>query len=238
MNKFVAIGLGAAAVIVALFIGAQLVGQPNVVAPPIETSSPSPAAVASEPAGPPNFADLTGGSLEPGPYLFTHVDPLRVIVTVPAGWEKNQPDWVIWSREDHKATLALSNVDDLYIDPCQPELLTRDPSVGPTVDDLVSALGTVPGWTFSAPSDVTIDGAAGQYLEFVSASPSADCPEEPLLWVANGEVLPAPIGDDELGIWIMDAGGTRLVLTTGHNPEVLDSRVAELDEIIGSMQIE
>jgi hypothetical protein len=176
--------------------------------------------------------------LEPGPYLFTHIDPLRVTVTVPAGWEKNLPDWIIWSREDEKATLALFSVDDLYTDPCQPELLTRDPSVGPTVDDLVTALGTVPGWTFSTPTDVTIDGAAGQYLEYVSASLAADCSQEPLLWVANGDVLPAPVGDDHMGIWIVDAGGTRLVLTTGHNPQVLDSRIAELDEIIGSMQIE
>ena len=41
MNKFVAIGLGAAAVVVVVFIGAQLLGQPDIVDSPTETQSPS-----------------------------------------------------------------------------------------------------------------------------------------------------------------------------------------------------
>ncbi len=57
----------------------------------------------------------------------------------------------------------------MYIDPCDPTLQLRDPVVGPTADDLVAALGTVPGWEFSAPTDVEVDGIPGQYVEFVSS---------------------------------------------------------------------
>ena len=243
MNKFVAIGLGTAAVVVALFIGAQIFGGTTPGGPPTETPSPSvaPPAAAGDPQ---DFAALPGGGtlLEPGEYFFDHDAIPRVTVTVPVGWEKNMPDFVIWSATGNKATLAFLSVDNVYTDPCDPTLQLRDPAVGPTAADLVAALGTVPGWEFSAPTDVTVDGIPGQYMEFVSAAPSAGCPEEPRLWQTNGDgsYQPAPTGDDVFRIWIIDGlgFGERLVITTNSFPGVPDGSVAELEEMINTIQIE
>ena len=92
MNKFVAIGLGAAAVVVAVFIGAQLFGQPDIVGPPSETPLPSATPAPSEPAaGPQDFAEHPAGALVPGQYVFTNVDPLEVIVTVPHVGNRTSP---------------------------------------------------------------------------------------------------------------------------------------------------
>ncbi len=150
MNKFVAIGLGAAAVVVALFIGAQIFGGTTPGGPAVRNPIAKCGAVCCGGRGArfqPRFR--RGTDLRPGEYFFDHDAIPRVTVTVPVGWEKNMPDFVIWSVDDNKATLAVMSVNNVYIDPCDPTLQLRDPVVGPTADDLVAALGTVPGWEFS-----------------------------------------------------------------------------------------
>lgn len=82
MNKFVAIGLGAAAVVVALLIGAQRVGQPTVVGPPTEAPSPT-SAPSVAPSGAVQPAGF--GLLDAGTYSVTAVEP-PFTFTVPDGW--------------------------------------------------------------------------------------------------------------------------------------------------------
>ena len=101
MNKLVPIALGAAAVVVALVVGTQLLGPPapdGVGAPPAATPSPSPEASAPVPsvAASPSLGDR---SLPEGPFVFTDGeldDGLRnvpVTVTIPArGWY-GTPRW-------------------------------------------------------------------------------------------------------------------------------------------------
>ena len=246
MNKFVAIGLGAAAVVLALFIGAQILGGTTPGGPgPVETPSPSATSVASQPAaGPQDYAAAPQGTgLEPGEYFFDHDFIPRVTVTVPPGWEKGLMDWTIWSNDGDKATLGIMSVSNVYADPCDATRQLREPAVGPTADDLVAALGTVPGWEFSAPTEVSVDGIPGQYVEYVSSVPSVDCPNA-LLWQLNGggdyPDLPAPGEEDVFRIWIIDGigFGERLVITAGSFPAVPDASVAELEEMINSIQIE
>ncbi len=127
---------------------------------------------------------------------------------------------MIWSADDNKATFVVTSVDNLYADPCDPLRQLRDPAVGPSVDDLVAALAAVPGWEFSAPTDIVVDGFAGQYVEYVSSTPSGDC-ADPWLWNLNNSDppdQPAPTGDDVSGIRIIDVDGTRLVITTNSFP--------------------
>ena len=68
-----------------------------------------------------------------------------MVFTASSLWERNIANWVVWSIDDHKATMGMSTVDNVVVDPCQPDLGYQDPAVGPTVDDLVTALGAVPG---------------------------------------------------------------------------------------------
>ena len=151
------------------------------------------------------------------------------------------PDWVIWSGDNEKATLAVISVANLYVDPCDPTLQLQEPSVGPSVDDLVAALDAVPAWEVSTPVDVTVGGVAGMYVEYVSSAPTGDC-ADPQLWQLNGGGAypdqPAPTQGDIVSIWILDADGERVVITTRSSSAVPDFRLAELDAMIDSIQIE
>jgi hypothetical protein len=159
---------------------------------------------------------------------------------VPSGWEKGALDWVVWSRENTKATVAVMSVDNLYVDPCLPDTGLRDPVVGPTVDDLATALGSVPGLTFSTPADVTLAGFAGKYLEYVPPDAFGECAGDIFLWSVNGgtDDQPAPTGNDAFRLWILDVNGTRLVIAASALTGVPAARVAQLQVIIDSIQIE
>ena len=246
MNTNIArLGVAAAVVILAVIIGINFLpgstppGGPGVTPSPTE-AAPSPSATTAPSATPANFADYPDGTaLTPGSYVFTQVEPLRVSFTVPSGWEKGALDWVVWSKEDEKATLAVVSVDNLYVDPCQPDTGLRDPLVGPTVGDLATALGSVPGLTFSTPTDVTLAGFAGKYLEYVSPDTFGECAADPELWEVNGGSSgPAPTGDDVLRLWILDVNGTRLVIAASAPAGLPSNRLAELQAIIDSIQIE
>jgi hypothetical protein len=243
MNSSI-VRIAAAAVVVALVvvIGIAVLAGPNVGQPgPSPSQSTMPSAIATPSATPKDFGRYPNGTaLAAGSYVFTHVEPLRVSFTVPSGWEKGVLDWVVWSRENTKATLAVMSVDNLYVDPCRPDSGLRDPVVGPTAADLATALGTVPGVTFSTPADVTLAGFAGKYLEYVPPDTFGDCAASTLLWSVNGGVddQPAPTGDDVLRLWILDVDGTRLVIAASAPRGVPEGRMAELQAIIDSIQIE
>lgn len=244
MNKFTTIALGAAAVVVALFVGVQLFGssdggtgsQPT----PSPTVEPTPGASAADPM---DFAALAmGDRLVDGDYVFTHMDGLRVLFTGSSAWERNSPNWVVWSIDDYKAKIGVSTVDNVVIDPCQPELGFQDPAVGPTVDDLVTALGAVPGLTFSAPEAVTQDGYEGVKLDYVPPDGFDNCLDnmgEAMLMTVDGTAqsdttIIAPSGDDAFSLFIFDIDGTRVVIAAAFTPD----RTDELYEMLNSIRFE
>ena len=244
MNNTIRIGLAAAAVVVIAIIAIQFFPGSNVGGPPTETppaSTPAPSATSSPSPTPANFGDYPSGiALTPGSYVFTHVEPLLITFTVPSGWEKGGLDWVLFSVENIKAQLAVMSVASLYEDPCGPRLY-RYPPVGPTVEDLAAALGTVPGLTFSAPTDVNVAGFDGLKLDYVPPDTFGTCAAgEPWLWRVNQgtTVQPAPGGDDVFTVRILDVNGTRLVITASAPAGIPAGRVAELEAIIDSIQIE
>lgn len=254
MNKFVPIGLGAVAVVVALVVGTRLLGPPAPaeVGGPAVTPSSTPEASSADSTSTPgaspaasrmDFAAQPIGRLEAGDYVFTHLPGLRVIFTASSNWEKNPPNWIIWSIDDNKATMGLSTVRDVAIDPCQPDRAYQDPPVGPTVDDLVTALGAVPGVTFSAPIDVTLDGYSGVRLDYVPPDNFDNClddmGEATLMRVdhsvpANHAELAAPSGADAFSVYIYDVDGTRVVITAAYT----ENRAQELDEMLASIRFE
>ncbi len=236
-SNIVRFGVAAAAVVLAVVLGIRFIG-PNVGSETEPTATPSQSTAPSAATDFGAHPDLT--ALTPGSYVFTHVEPLRVSFTVPSGWEKGAIDWVVWSEEDTKARLAVMSVDNLYVDPCRPDSGLRDPVVGPTVDDLATALGSVQGVTFSPPADVTVAGFAGKYLEYVPPDTFGECGAEPLLWSVNGgtDDQDAPAGDRAVRLWILDVDGTRLIITASPPAGLPASRLAELQAIIDSIRIE
>jgi hypothetical protein len=115
--------------------------------------------------------------------------------------------------------------------------------VGPTVDDLVTALTAVPGLTFSAPADVTQDGHSGVRLDYVPPDDLDNCLDDmggAILMSVEGSVPPdhgyisAPNGDDALSLYIYDVDGIRVLITAAYT----ENRRDELDAMLASIRFE
>jgi hypothetical protein len=251
MNRSVVFSLGAAAVVViGLLLGYRLLGSPENLGgsggptpTPEATATPEPTPEPSA-TGPIEVDSVPQGTrLGDGDYVFTHLRGVQVVFTASSSWERNIPNWVVWTIDDNKATMSVSTVDNVVIDPCQPDLGLQDPAVGPTVDELVTALRAVPGLTFSAPTDVTQDGHSGVRLDYVPPDDFDNCLDdmgEAILMSVEGSVpadhgyIPAPNGDDALSVFIYDVDGTRVVIAAAYT----ENRRDELDEMLASIRFE
>lgn len=248
MNNALRIAVAAVAVIVVAVLGFQLLSGPDPGSQATPTPTPTlaltpmPTPAATLASGPADFAAVPdGAALEAGTYLFSRLAPLQVTFTIPDGWARGTWDWVLFSDEDIKAYLAADEVENLFTHPCEQTLELMNPPVGPAVDDLAAALAAMPAVTFSAPTDIVMDGYPGVELRYVPGS-AGDCSgRDPYLWPWPGTAdrQPAPIGDEAFTVRIVDADGTRLVITTRVPATgVPPARLAELDAILESFQIE
>ena len=84
-----------------------------------------------------------------------------VTFIVPDGWSNTS--WTVTKGEPGYG-LVFMEVGNTYTDSCPSVQL--DPPVGPTVDDLASAWGDLPGFHATVPTDTTVDGFAGKLVEF------------------------------------------------------------------------
>jgi hypothetical protein len=182
----------------------------------------------------PTLRVLTEGLLDPGRYLYQG-DGVRVIVTVPAGWEggafhvahapgRELPDG---------ANLSFRQPSTVFSDPCAPE--SNAQVLGPTVDDLVDALADLPNVTASPPADVTISGFSGTHLEFVVDTQGIECVmgiygQEPFIRAADH--------GQHQDLWILDVAGTRLVIDTATYPETSADVRAEVQGMVHTLLIE
>ena len=137
MNKFLAIGLGAAAVVVALLVGAQLLGSPdgglNVGGDPTATASPEPTPSPSADGGSP-YVIADGQEANPEDAY----PPLTV--TLPAGWGIDSATGVVVSdtadAPDGAFIITFAEREFwVYGDPCQWST-TRPEAPATTVDEL------------------------------------------------------------------------------------------------------
>ena len=193
MNKIVGIGLAAAAVIAALFIGSQFLAAPaNVGGPGVEPTA-TPEASVAEPTdqasgeGPSSLLDSPDtGDLPPGRY-YLEIDayPGRIEFEVPEGW------WYYWpeaTREDSDVHAILVNsietgaangsawglafavIGEIRVDPCDAEAGTMDPSVAASAGSLAAAFSSWPDIPATSVDDVTIGGYAGKRVELSAES--------------------------------------------------------------------
>jgi hypothetical protein len=168
MNKLAPIGLGAAAVVVALVVGARLLGPPPSSGiggvPSVQPSvAPSPTAAPSV-AGP----SASVGGMEPGPYVFNGVGGPAITVTIPApGWGGDGGSLVKNDNADPPDGAGMIGpwYGPLYVysDPCRWSTTTpKAPAT--TVDELVAALTAQKSRDASAPLDITVDGYSGKSI--------------------------------------------------------------------------
>jgi hypothetical protein len=199
-------------------------------------SVPSPTEVPTLPL----FANQEGGgtALPPGSYVIL-LAPLRITITVPAGWSKGRYDWAVFSDRS-PISIAFFTVKDLYLDPCAVDRGLRQPPVGPSVGDLASALGDVPSLDATAPSDVSLAGFVGLRMDLIAPETWEGCEEEDnegQIWETSGGAHPRLAPETHVQLWILDVEGTRLVLAVLEN-EAGPAAVAETHAIVDAIQIE
>lgn len=229
MNNTAKLALAAAAVVVAAFLGIRfmLPGEGPGAPGPTPTPTPSPRALT-----------VNDGVMEAGPYQFTVLD-VNVTITVPDGWGNVQgygvgdisasPTVVVWPSD--------AEVASVYADPCRWQEGYVDPPVGPTVEDLATALASQPERGEATPIDVVIDGYEGKMLELSVPDDIslAECDGgEFRSWLGRWHQAPGQI--DRL--YILDVGGQRLVIDAHFLPGTADADLAEQQAVVDSIQLE
>ncbi|MEO6207840.1 MAG: hypothetical protein ABIP77_07780 [Candidatus Limnocylindrales bacterium] len=171
---------------------------------------------------------LTGGR-----YLFRPLEEapsLTLVATGPKGWRgfpsyaMDGPD-PIGPSAPSGISVAFLSADGVYSDPCHWDIAGSgeegqpgDVAVGPTVDDLVTALRANTFYTSSVAKPVTIDGYAGQELEIqLPDDPFTSCDKTPGDADGHAFVFSGKAGLYALGpanrwhLFMVEVAGTRLI---------------------------
>jgi hypothetical protein len=247
MNKFTAIALGAAAVVVALVIGAQLFTSPgtNVGGPGEEPTPSATAAPSTEP---------TPGGLPEGPHMILTGqadDPTDTIssltVTIPApGWYGEVGGGILAKNEQYEPPdgagmiVFVQREYIVYGDACHWETTVPDAPVT-TVDEFVAALSSQASRDASEPADVTLGGYAGKSIT-LEVPDDVDFTECDAgyggSWDCGGDGMhPCGYhsGAGEIDtVYILDVDGLIIAWNTNYYAETPAEDVAELEAIVQS----
>ncbi len=147
--------------------------------------------------------------------------------------------------------LSILNVTNVVQDGCTGHVAAVPP-VGPTVDDMATALTALEPFDLTNPaSDVTIDGFSGTYLELTvpplafeeldDGNKFTDCTDgelwswigAPLSFAYHGYSHPGQVEE----IWLLDVDGQRLMIVAGTSPGSSNAHIAELRAILDSIDI-
>jgi hypothetical protein len=165
------------------------------------------------------------------------------VFTPPADGWMHHPAGNIGKR-DRNPLIGWWEVRNLTVDPCRRTSMGElDPPVGPSADDLASALVAQAGENASEPTDVTVGGYPAKRLEL---SLPAD-----LEWGScEGAHFTRWIDTDKSGggnnlgpgqlniVYVVGVDGARLLLDTVYLPDTSAQDLAEAEQIIASMRFE
>jgi hypothetical protein len=256
MNTFAKFAVAAAAVVVVAIVGINLVPRSGGIGGSGASPSPSPSAAPTvTPTPTATIAEFPGYSndVAAGTYLWRAggATPADITFTIPDGWISRYG--IPHKGRDGPGEIAVGNwiIANVYADPCQWQGSLLDPPVGPTVDDLATAVAAQNGRTASPPTDVTLGGYPAKRID-LSLPANLDitaCDQGVVrFWSSPGDTaLSWPgLGDPEARspragqtnvVYIVDVDGSRLVIDTWHMPGTSSSDLAELESILASMRI-
>jgi hypothetical protein len=152
---------------------------------------------------------------------------------------------------DSVVGLSIVNVTNVVQDGCTAHI-AAEPPVGPTVDDMATALAALEPFDLTKPpTAVTAYGFSGKYLELtvpdlaferaVDGYIFTDCTDgelwswigKPLSFANHAYSHPGQVEE----IWLLDVDGTRLMIVAGTSPGSSDGDIAELRSILDSIDI-
>jgi hypothetical protein len=250
MNRIVGFGLAAAAVVVAVFIGLQLLDGPNVGGPDVEPSqsaAPSESAPLAEPSawvGVPAGAFLWFDPTNPSHPL---LDGPPITITVAAsgwtlpGWEGlikgDQVDNVPESWLLYASTTAGILV---YGDPCQWAASTPS-TPATTADQVVAALAAQASRSASDPVNVTLGGYPGKMV-------TLHVPDDAVFSECEGGAFATYEVQGQNGVpwrlhqgpgqidefWVVDVDGAIVIIDAAYRPDTSTERIDEMHTMIES----
>jgi hypothetical protein len=211
--------LVAVAIVLAFVVGVDVtelpgVGQPRAVESPSLSLSPSPS-----PSSPISLP-VDGGALEPGTYELASGFPVLLTVDVPADWAACSESVVEQEVCPASDTPALANasvsfliVENVVADRCVDKGLV--PPIGPTVDDLASAIAGLKGFETTTPVAITVDGHAGK--ELVVVAPDSSSCDSLFTWMTANRTN--GVGLREINrLRIVDVDGIRVLIAAAWFP--------------------
>lgn len=240
MNRYLKIGLAAAAVVVIAVVAFNLLpGSPAPGGEPSATATQQPS-----PSSAPAAAFPPAGPMAIGRHSMTLAGVPLSIEIPSAGWSSDgehgifkgdlsSPDsagFILWPE---------SAADNTFADPCTKTSL--DPPAGPSAAELAAAVAAVPGMELvSGPSEVTVGGYPAQHVVLTVPEDIGCAPNSFYLW----EDLDYPVARyaTELGstyyVWIIDVDGT-IVWIDGETFAASGPDAAqEVRQIVNSIQFE
>lgn len=160
---------------------------------------------------------------------------LQLTAQLPAGWTLEQFATYRGSSEPPAGMgLFFSLIDNTFKDPCLH--VERSPKVGPTAADAAAALGEIPNTTATKPVQATIARHQVTYLE-LSIPASLPCATDQFyLWQdsPNGDWWVQGV-NELVRVWILEAGGRRVVIANRSWPGTSEQAKAELQGILDSI---
>ncbi len=158
--------------------------------------------------------------------------------------------WTAIARDDRNPVvfgtdggqgISTWTVRNVYAEPCRWAGTLLDPPIDPSVDGLVAGLTSQKDRHATAPTDVSLSGFTGKYMELTTPAriDLADCdgrrvPEAGSIGGDRGTTEP---GQRDL-LWIVDVGGTRLVIDSALGPDTTPQDRVDRTQMVESIRIE
>jgi hypothetical protein len=194
----------------------------------------------------PSISPLPSGPLEPGIYIFSTLDPdfdasHRITIDVPDGYEGDAGFLATKLGQRSEAGVSVWAVGNVYADPCDWAGTLLDPAAASSVDGLVAALERQRRLHVSTPTDITVDGLAGTYMErtMPAGIELANCHEGQFrTWLAtDGGARYVKPGQHDL-LWIVDVDGVAIAIDAALGAGTSAQDRAELLQIVESVRID
>jgi hypothetical protein len=214
-NNLVRVALVAAVLVVAVIIGANLLPKSDVgPSPSVEPSlSAAPSATAAA-----RLDLLPIGALAAGTYEIDAVFPVRLTFTVPTGYGHGTgaSDGVGIQYSASGRGIEFQIASNVYPDPCHTFAGPANPPIGPSVDDLVTAMTTLVGFQAGPVTDVAIGGLPAKAFDLTNEIDQSTCDAESVrTFIFADSSGSSGVGKGQRErIYVMDVQGTRLMIMT------------------------
>lgn len=204
--------------------------------PPSASETASTSSAAASPRELPREGDLTTGS------YFLSEFPVAIAFDIPpleapAVWIACSPSAVEqavcydWAPNLFVA-VTFQIVDNVVAECAHQETAELlDPPVGPSVDDLVTAISSLEGYEATAPVGITVSGFQGKEFTLTAVTPGCSA-----TWATADRITGMGPGESNL-LRILDVDGVRVVIAAAYPPETPDADVAAVEHVMDSVQI-